>query len=88
MNVAADEDGICLGWQVGCHWADVVLAVVVHDVVGCDECRYISSCFAWQVGVYFPVILAATSTMDGLCEFVWATVVGCDNQVPVAKDAV
>ena len=79
---------ICLYGQ-GCrHGADVVFAVVVHDIVGSDEGRHISPRLSWQVRVDFPIILFAFGAVYGFVDVFGACIVCGDNEVPVAEYAI
>ena len=75
VYVAIDHYGVGLGWQTCGHRADVMLAVVCHDIVGGDEGRNISSCLLGQVWVYLPVVLAAFCTVYCLVNLVGTAVV-------------
>lgn len=85
VDILVYNHGVCLGWQLCYHRTDVVVAVIVHNVVGCDKCWYISSCLLWQVGINIPVIGIALGTMDGLVDIGRSTVVGCDDQAPIVE---
>jgi membrane-bound lytic murein transglycosylase D len=41
-----------------------MLAVVVHDIVGCDECWYISTGLLWEVWIDAPVVSGTLGTVD------------------------
>ena len=88
VNVAVEHDGVGLGGQVGRKRADVVLAIVIHDVVGGYEGGHISACLLWQQGVDLPIVLLALQAVDRLVDLLRSTVVCGDDQVPVAKDLV
>ena len=88
MNILVYFHSVCLGWQLGYHRTDVVVAVIVHNIVGCDESWYISTCFLWKVWIDFPVICLALGTMDSLVYLGWSAVVGCNNEVPVVEDLI
>ena len=80
VNILVDQYGICLYWQFCYHWADIVVAIVVHDVVGCDEGWHISACLLGEVGIDVPVIGRTFGAVDGLVDLVGATVVGSDDK--------
>ncbi len=80
MKVFVDNHGIGLNRQFGHHRTDVVVAIVVHDVVGCDEGWHISACLLGEVGIDVPVIGRTFGAVDGLVDLVGATVVGSDDQ--------
>ena len=66
-----------------------MFAVVAHDVVGGYECRNISSCLLWQVGIYLPIIFFASAGIAcGFGHVARATVVGCYHQMPILVDVV
>ena len=65
-----------------------MVAVVVHDIVGCDEGGHIAACLGRQVGVDGPIVLCAACTFDGLGDVVGAAVVAGDDQRPVAENAI
>lgn len=65
-----------------------MLAVVVHDIVGCDECRYISTGLLWEVWIDVPVVSRTLGTVDGLVYLAWTAVVGSDYQSPVIEDLI
>ena len=88
MNVAADDDGVGLHRQRGAQRADVVVAVVGHDVVGGNESGHVASRFTGQVRVYLPIVLLAACTVDGLADVGRAAVVGGNDQIPVAENLV
>ena len=68
--------------------ADVVVAIVVHDVVGSNECRDIAACLGREIGVDGPVVFHASCPLDGFVDVVRAAVVACNDERPVAEDAV
>ena len=78
-----------------------MLAVVCHDVVGCNKGWYVATCLPWQVWVQLPVVLVglcdgvglclavgSTVTTNSLVNVLGSTVISGNHQVPVAKDAV
>ena len=85
MYVAVHHNGVALCRQFGHHRADVVVAIIVHDIVGGNKGRHIATCFFGQVGVDVPIVGEAFGTVYSLVDALWATVVGCNHKVPVAK---
>ena len=88
MKVFSDLHRICACRNVCFHRTDVVVAIVCHHVVGCDESRYISACLFRQQVIDFPVIRFASGAADCLVDSTWATVIGCYNQIPVSINIV
>lgn len=86
MKVFIDNHGVGLNRQLGHHRTDIVVAIVVHDVVGCDEGWHISACLLGEVGIDVPVIGRTFGAVDGLVDLVGATVVGSDDQAPVVEN--
>lgn len=84
----SDLHRICACRNVCFHRTDVVVAIVCHHVVGCDESRYISACLFRQQVIDFPVIRFASGAADCLVDSTWATVIGCYNQIPVSINIV
>ena len=79
---------VCLYGQ-GCrHWADVVFAVVVHDVVGCDKGWHISPCFLWKERVDLPIVLFAFGAVYGFVDVFRPSIVCGNNKVPVPEYAI
>lgn len=72
MKVFVDNHGVGLNRQFGHHRTDVVVAIVVHDVVGCDEGWHISACLLGEVGIDVPVIGRTFGAVDGLADLVAA----------------
>ena len=85
MHIAVYHNGIGLGGQLGSHGTDIVLRIVVHHIVGCNEGRHIAAGFAGQIGIDLPVVLLAARAVDGLVHILRPTVVGGNDQVPVAE---
>ena len=85
VYVAVDHDGVGLGRQLREHGADVVVAVVVHDVVGGNEGRHVALGLGGQVGVDLPVVAHSSGSVYGAVHLVGAAVVGGDDQVPVVE---
>ena len=86
MHILAHHYSVCLGWQTGAHRTDVVQGIIGHDVVGCNEGRHITTCLLGEIGVNLPIILFAIVATDGLVDILRTAIVGCNHQVPVAKD--
>ena len=62
-----------------------MLAVIVHHIVGGDECGHISTGLPRQIGIDFPVVGLSVGTVNGLVDVFGSAVVGGDDQVPVAE---
>ena len=88
VQVAAYLDGVCSLRNVGFHRADVVLAVVGHDVVGRNESRYVTTCFAGQIVIDGPIVGLASCPANGLVDGARPAVVGGDDQIPIVVDAI
>ena len=88
MQVAIHDHRVGLDGQSGRHGADVVLAIVGHDVIGGDESGHVSAGLAGEIGVDFPVVAFAFGAVDGFVDVVGTGVVGGDDEVPVAEDAI
>ncbi|CDD84071.1 unknown [Bacteroides sp. CAG:462] len=88
MQLAVDVYGICRQGQLRVHRADVMVTVIVHDVVGCNEGRHISSCLFRQVVVDAPVVPGAIGTVNGFVDSTRTAVVGSNDQVPVLESLV
>ena len=88
MKVFVDNHGVGLKRQFGHHRTDVVVAIVVHDVVGCDEGWHVSACLFGEVGIDVPVIRRTFGAVDGLIDLVGATVVGSDDKAPVVENLI
>ena len=80
MYVLVHFHGVRLHWQLGYHRTDVVVAIIVHDVVGCDEGWHISACLLGEVGIDVPVIGRTFGAVDSLVDLVGSTVVGSDDK--------
>ena len=85
VNILVDQYGICLYWQFCYHWADIVVAIVVHDVVGCNECWDISTSLFWKIWIDVPVISITLSAMDSLVDIGWTAVVCSNDKTPVVE---
>ena len=68
-QVACHDDGVGVLGQRGAHGADVVFAVVGHDIVGGDEGRHISAGLCGQIGVNFPIVALTAGAADGTVHF-------------------
>ena len=88
MYVLVHFHGVRLHWQLGYHRTDVVVAIIVHDVVGCDEGWHVSTGLLWQVWIDLPIVCLALGTVDSFVHLGWSAVVGCDDEVPVVVDLV
>ena len=88
MQVFSDLHRICACRNVCFHRTDVVVAIICHHVVGCNESRYVSACLFGQQVIDFPVIRFASGAADCLVDSTWAAVIGCDNQIPVSINIV
>ena len=88
MDILAEHQCVGLCRQPGLHRADVVVAVVCHDVVGGYERRHITARLLGQVWVYLPVVALAVGAADGLVDLLRPAVVGCNDQCPVAEHLV
>ncbi|CDA42986.1 unknown [Prevotella sp. CAG:5226] len=60
-----------------------MLAVIVHDVVGRNKCRHITTCLAGQIGVDSPVVAHPVGAVNSLVHRRRATVIGGYHQAPV-----
>ena len=87
-HILVDHDGVGVFWQCGYHRTDIMVAIIGHDIVGSDEGRYVATCLRGQVGIDFPIIHASATSSDGFVDILWSTVVGGDDECPVAKDTV
>ena len=78
-----------------------MIAVVSHDVIGCDEGRHVATGLTWQVGIDGPVVLVllcdgillstslgSAMATDGLVDVLRTAVIGRNHEVPVAEDTV
>ena len=63
-----------------------MLAVIGHDIVSGNECRYISLCLTGQILVDSPVVLHTSGTVNGLVDVLRTVVIGRNHQVPVIVD--
>ena len=88
MQLFVHDHRVALCWQISCHRTDIVLAVVGHDIVCCDEGWHITACLGRQIGVELPIVLLAISTVDGLFDILRSAVVGSNHEIPVSKDTV
>ena len=88
MHVFVHHDGVGLHRQARNHRTDVVLAIVVHDVVGGNKRRHVATRLLGQIGINLPVVGLTARTVDGLGNVVGTTVVGGNHQIPVAVDAI
>ena len=88
MHITVDNDSVRLCRQLCAHRADVVLAVVVHDVVGCNEGRHIATRLPWQIGVDFPVVALASGTVDGAVDVFWSAVVCGNHEIPIPENLI
>ena len=74
--------------QTGLHRANIMIAIVIHDIIGCDKQRYIRTGFTRQVAEDLPKIGLSPGTADRLVHIARTTVIGSQHQVPVAIDGV
>ena len=88
MERAVHDDRVGSQRQAGLQGAEVVLAMVGHDVIGGDEERHIRPCLLGQVGEDLPEIGFPARSLDGLVDVARAAVVGCQDQVPVLIDGI
>ena len=98
MHITVHHHSVALCWQTGGHWADVVLAVIGHDIVGSNKSGHIATGLCRQVGIDIPVVLirslvrlsrfGSIGAMDGFVDILWSAVISGNHQVPVAKDFV
>ena len=88
VNVAVNHHRVGLCRQLGNHRADVVVAVIVHYVVGGNECRHIASCLLRQIGVDVPIVGQALCAVYGFVDALRPAVVSRDDEVPVAENLV
>ena len=88
MERPVDDDRVCRQRQAGLQGAEVVLAVVGHDVIGGDEERHIRARLAGQVGEDLPEIGFPARSPDGLVDVARAAVVGCQDQAPILIDGI
>ena len=88
MERAVHDDRVGSQRQAGLQGAEVVLAVVGHDVIGGDEERHVRPCLLGQVGEDLPEIGFPARSPDGLVDVARAAVVGCQDQVPVLIDGI
>ena len=88
MERAVDDDRVCRQRQAGLQGAEIMLAMVGHNVIGGDEERHIRPCLLGQVGEDLPEIGFPARSPDGLVDVARAAVVGCQDQVPVLIDGI
>ena len=88
MERPVDDDRVCRQRQAGLQGAEVVLAMVGHDVIGGDEERHIRARLAGQVGEDLPEIGFPARSPDGLVDVARAAVVGCQDQAPILIDGI
>ena len=84
-EVARYGDGVGLRRLDDGHRRNVVLAVVVHHVVGRDEGRHVSARLVGEIGVDFPIVALPSGTSDGFAHHLRTAVVGGQNQCPIVK---
>ena len=75
-------------WKAGLHRADIMIAIVIHDIIGCDKQRYIRTGFTGQVAEDLPEISLSSRTADCLIHIARTTVIGSQHQVPVAINGI
>ena len=68
--------------------ADVVLAIIVHDVVRRDKCRHIAARLLRQVGINRPIVLRAIGSVDSFRHIARAAVVGGDDKAPIVENLI
>ena len=88
VEVAGYLDGVSRLGNVGFHRADVVFAVVGHDVVHRDEGGHVAPRLAWEVVVDVPVVALSAGAAYCLVDVAGTAVVGGNDEYPVAVDAV
>ena len=88
MHVAVEHERVGFRRQAAQHRADVVLAIIIHNVVGGDERRHVAARFGRQIGIDVPVVLHASGAVDSLVHVLRTAVVGRDDEVPVAENLV
>ena len=88
VDVAVDHHRIGAGGQRAVERADIVVAVVVHHVVGGDEGGHITTRLLRQPGINLPVVALAVSAAYGLIDLVGTAIVSGDDEVPVVVDLI
>ena len=85
IQVTVHHNSVGSHWQTGRSRAYIVLAIVVHHIVCCNEGRNIAACLLWQIRIDLPVVALSASTLDGLADIAWSAIVGRYNKSPVAE---
>ena len=57
VQILIDHDGVGDNGQFRAHRTDVMLAIVVHDIVGGDERGHVAAGFLGQIGIDGPIVL-------------------------------
>lgn len=83
VKITHDSHRIGSDGQLRLHGADIVLTIIVHNIVGRNKSRHVTTRLAWQVGIDRPVITHAVGTMNGLIDIRRTAVVGSDDEVPI-----
>ena len=82
------HDRIGSQWQIGLQRADIMVAIIVHDIVGSDEKRDIRACFLGQIRKDIPEICFSPGTADGFVHIPRSTIIGRQDEVPVFVDGI
>ena len=88
MNIAVNHHRIRFLGQTSHKRADVVLAIIVHDIIGGNESRHISACLSWEIRINLPIVACSVGTMYGFVDVLGTTVISCDDEIPIAEDAI
>ena len=88
MHVAVNDDGVRAGRQRSGHRAYIMFAIIVHDVIGGNEGRYVTSCFLRKIRIDLPIIPASPCASDSLVYVGRPAVVGSNDQSPVAENLI
>ena len=76
----------CIGLlrKVSGQRTDIVITIIVHHIVSCNESWHITTGLYRELGINFPVVAFSTGAPDRFVELVFAAVVGSNDEVPVA----
>lgn len=65
-----------------------MFAIIVHDVIGGNESRNVTSCFLRKIRIDLPIIPASSCASDGFVHIGRPAVVSRNDQSPVAENLI
>ena len=85
MHISIEHYSVCSYWSLSKHRTDVVLTIVVHDVIGSNKGRYISSCLGREVRINLPIVGLTTCAADSFIDILRSCIIRCNDEIPVTE---